>query len=84
MKIATLLNDYRKLESNEFWKALQDSISGKAQGTLERLGKETSLPENKLRFLQGFYAALADVIELPHSIADELRKTIEGNPEGTS
>ena len=78
--IHELVNDYKKLEHNSFWRYFWSDIKGKRKdkngSILEQLGHGQSLPEAKLRFLQGQNEILEWIIRRPQQLFSEIEKRL--------
>ena len=71
------LEDYTKLDDNEFWHAFLKYVEDEAQTTLRQLAKE-EYEDRKFRYWQGAYKALMLVHEVyPDRLLDEIRREID-------
>jgi len=71
------LDDFKRLEDNEFWHTLWEWVERERVDVMERLGRGEHLEHDRLRFLQGAFAWIERFKDYPQRILDDTKQKID-------
>jgi hypothetical protein len=77
LALQRLLDDFRRLEDNEFWHTLWEWVENERVNLMERLARGETLPEDKLRYWQGGYAWIELFKDYPRRILEDTTQKID-------